>query len=141
MSGSAYNSQNVPVIVPVSLGSLTADGVIHAVQVPQKFVVTAFKVVNAANIAASNTDFALLQLKAGSTVLAQYDTRAAGQGALTANVAKSGALTGAVATPGFSLPAVVVAKGTDLTVVYDETDSGTAIALTLGKAYIEGYWL
>lgn len=138
---SAYNSQNVPVVIPVSLGSLTADGTVHAVKVPQKFVVTAFKLVNGANIAASNTDYALVQLKAGSTVLAQYDTRAAGQGALVANVAGVGALTGAVATPGFKDPAVVVAKNTDLTVVYDETDSGAAIALTLGKAYIEGYWL
>lgn len=122
------NNELNPSIALVKVGSPSADLTIPAMCLVKKSKILSVKIMNGAGIAASNTDFAVISLKAGSTTVASYDTRAAGQGALTANVSKAFAIVSGEETQ---------VAGTDLTLVYDETDSGTAVALTDAVVQIE----
>jgi hypothetical protein len=121
------SNENNPHIVVIDLASLTADTTVPAMNLVKKSVIKSVKFMNGAGIAASDTDYALVNLKAGSTDVATLDTRAAGNGAVTANVAKAMTLVSGQETQ---------AAGTDLKIVYDE--SGT-MALTNAKLQIEYY--
>ncbi len=114
------NEKN-PLLVVVPLGTQGSDITLPAGLVPYKSLLKGAWIQDKAGIAASNTDYAVMQLKNGSTVLASYDTRAAGQGALAANVGKAMSLTSALQE---------IAAGSSLTLDYNETDTGTAVTLT-----------
>lgn len=138
----APNNQNNPVAIVVPLGSPSADLTVPAVSTNRRrLVIEKVQIMNGAIIAASDTDYAVINLKNDSTVLASYDSRAAGEGAIAANVAGDFDLDAAVAVDGFSAAALVVEAGQSLSVQYDETDSGTSVALTNAVVVIHGYWL
>lgn len=138
---SANNPQNSPFVIAVNLLSVAADALMPAFKTPRRCVITKVQIANGADIAASNTDYVKLQLKAGSTLLAEYDSRAANEGALVANVSKDFGLDAAAVQAGFRSAALVVEANTDLTLNYDETDAGTNVAITNGVVSIVGYWL
>ena len=119
------NNENNTNVSEISLGSITADGDVYGLYLPKKSKIVGMYLVDTTGIAASDTDYAVVSLKNGSTVIGSYDTRAAGQGALTALTPKAGAIVAA---------ADVVAAGSYLKVSYDET--GT-IAMTTAKLFVE----
>jgi len=116
---SATSQNRNPLVVVVPLLSLAADKTVPAGVLPRHCVLLAAYIQNGAAIAASNSDYVVAQLKVGSTVKASLDSRAAGQGALVQNVGK------AMAISDSDLPA-----GSSLTLAYDETDTGSNVALT-----------
>jgi len=119
----ALNNDNNPHSHCVSLDSPSADAVSlgGAVHSGKSWVATKVYLLNAANIAASNTDYVLLQLKKGATNVATLDTRSSGNGAVTANAVKALTLVSSETT---------MAAGSVLSVNYDETDAATNVALT-----------
>ncbi len=114
------NEKN-PLVIVIPVGTRGSDITIPGGRIPYKSKLKSAYLVDKAGIAASNTDYAILQLKVGSSVLASYDTRSAGQGALAANVSKSMSLTAADQE---------IAAGSDLLVDYNETDTGTVVTTT-----------
>lgn len=132
------NARN-PFVFALHLGSPSADDAIISgayFYAHRKCVITSAALVNGATVAASDTNYASISLKNVATVIAELDTRAAHENSLVADVAKAMNLVSANSiTAG-----VEVAAGSTLTVAYDETDSGTAIALTDACLVIAGYW-
>lgn len=126
----AMNNENSPQSVIIPLGSPSADKTVPGLQLLKKSKIVSVSLLNNANVAASDTDYFLLKLLKGSTLVAQLDTRAAGQGAVTALVSKALAIqSGQDVQDALS----------DLKVTYDETDSGTAVALTDAVLQINYY--
>jgi hypothetical protein len=84
------NNENNPISVSIHLGSLTTDGaVVPVMYVPKKAKLVSAHILDGAGVAADNSNYVVLTLKNGSTAVASLDTRAAHEGALTANVAKA----------------------------------------------------
>lgn len=127
------NNQNNPQVITSYIGTLSTAGVYPLVFLPRNFVVTGIKLLDQAGIAASDTDYVTLTVKKASTSLATLDTRAANNGAVTANTAK--AFTIASGLSG-TTPVANMVEG-DLTLTYAEGGTGT---LTLAKVQVEGYW-
>ncbi len=128
----AQSQERNPICIPMVLGSPSADDAIIAgayAYLHRKFVVTNAVLVNGAGVAASDSDYVILNVKNGSTIVAEIDTRAAHEGALTADVAAA-----------MNISNATVAAGSTLTVQYDETDSGTSVALTSAVVLVYGYW-
>ena len=123
----SISNENNPCVTVVELGAITADAEVPAAYFSKSRVITKVSVIDAAGIVASDVNYAVLSLKNGSDVVASYDTRAAGQGALTANVAGEAAIVAAQAA---------VAAGSTLTLDYNE--EGT-VAMTAAKLVIESY--
>jgi len=121
----AIDSENSPETLVVDLGSLSADGTVPAMLTKRRIKILHFSILNGAAISASDTDFAEIQLKVGSTVHGDLDTRSAAENGLAQNVWKDGRVVSAV-----------VEKDSKLDVVYDETDAGTNVALTTARAQI-----
>ena len=116
----SLNNENNPAVTVIHLGSLDADAEIPAVYTNKKRRIQAVSLMNGAAIAASDTDFVELSLlDSDDNEIAELDTRAAGEGAVVAFVAKA-----------LNLTQEYVDAGKSLKVKYDETDSGTAVALT-----------
>lgn len=113
----------------IDLGAITADADVFGLFLPKKSKILGFYVKDGAGIAASDTNYFILKLMNGSTELGAYDTRAAGQGALTANTPKAGVLTAALVAMG----GIVVPAGSYLKANYNE--EGT-IAMTAGKLIV-----
>lgn len=117
----AMNNADSPYTLVVPLGSPSADALLPATYVPRKSQLLGAWLVNGAALAASETDYCKVELKNGTTVVAEIDTRAAHENGLAQNVAKAlNVVSGQE----------VLASGATLTVLYDETDSGTSVALT-----------
>jgi hypothetical protein len=109
----AKNNENEPLSVSCYLGALTTDGaLVPALHLPKKSKIVSAKLLNGAAIAASNSNYASLKLKSGSNVIGSLDTRAANEGAVTANVAKPMTLDSTYQ---------VQDALSDLTVLYNET--------------------
>lgn len=121
------NNQNNPAVIVSHLGTVSTAGDYPICNLPRRFVLVSAKLLDQAGIAASDTDYVTLTLKRGSTSLASLDTRAANQGAVTANEAKSFALVAAEQE---------LAAG-DLKLTYAEGGTGT---LTLAKVQLNGFW-
>lgn len=125
-SYASLNNENNPHQLVIVVGSPGADATVLAgLPIGKKMVVTSAQIVNAATIAASDTDFAQISFSkgpvAGPTIVAELDTRAAHESGLVANIAKAMNLVPAATT---------ISSGDLLSVLYDETDAGTNIALT-----------
>jgi len=130
----AQSPERNPICIPMILGSPSADDAIIAgayAYFPRKFIVDKVVLVNGAGIAASDTDYVKLNLKNGSNIVAEIDTRAAHEGAVTADVGIELNVSSTYKT---------IAASSTLTVQYDETDSGTSVALTSGVLLVFGYW-
>ena len=121
----AMNNENAPQVLTVQLGSPGADLTVPAGYFIKKSKILGVYLQNGADIAQSDTNYAILQLLNGSNKVAQFSTKTTGgDGALTANVAQAMNIDPDVG--GYD----VVAEGTSLKFKYDETDAGTNIALT-----------
>lgn len=120
----ALNNENNPLLVSIHLGSPDADALLPALYLLKAGKLLGAWLINGADLAASDTDYVQLELKSGSTILAELDTRAAHENGLSEDVAKA-----------LNLVAAEVdrAAGETLTVNYNETDSGTSVALTDAK--------
>ena len=119
----SISNENNPCITVVGLGSITADLEVPAAYAAQGRVIKSVSVIDQAGIAASDTNYILLTLKNGATTIATLDSRAAANGALTANVAKA-----------LTLVVAAIAAGSTLTLDYDE--EGT-VAMTSAQLAIE----
>jgi hypothetical protein len=118
----ALNNENSPGMLCVPLGSPSADAVVLAGALGSKGVrVLSVSLLNAAAIAASNTDYVQLELKKGSTIVAELDSRAAHENGLAQNALEPLNLVDAEKD---------IAASSVLSVNYNETDSGSAVALT-----------
>lgn len=129
---------NAPFLIPLQLGSITADDIVGGFKAPRKMVILAAKLVNSGAIAQSDTDYVVVQVKVGSNVKASYSTQlTGGQGALADNVSVDMTLTKAAAD-GFRETACILASGDEVVVSYDET--GTT-GLTAAQVALYGYYL
>lgn len=119
------SNENNPHIVLIPLGSPNADKTVPALYARKKMVIKKATLLNGAGIAADATNKLKVQLKNGSTLLAEWNTEAGQEGALSANV-------------GAELPEseIEVAAGSSLTAVVDV--SGT-IELTDALLQLELY--
>ena len=117
---SAMNSERNPHVVSAVLGTQASTISLPLLYVRKKSRLKALRILDQAGISASNSNYLVMALKDENGVsYAQYDTRAAGQGALTALVGGEAALestlvdNGEVEIPaGVSLKLVVTATGT-----------------------------
>lgn len=129
----ALNNANNPHVLLVPLGSPSSDGVILAgVPTGKSLVVTSVQLVNQAAIAASDTNYVQLKLKANQVEVAELDSRAAHENGIASLTVEPLNVSGAVA-------AYVVPAGASLSVVYDETDAGTNVALSSAALSINYY--
>lgn len=120
-SHAAISNANNPNMACVPMGSLSADGVVFMGASHKGMVIDAVYLLNEAAIAASNTDYVQIELKKGSTIVAEIDSRAAHENGIAANTVEALNIVSAEKT---------VSAQDVLTVNYNETDSGTAVALT-----------
>jgi hypothetical protein len=123
----ALSNENSPQLVVVPMGSITADGSLPALYLPKKSFIKSVTIIDVTGIAASDTNYIQVSLQNGSDVIAEMDSRAAHEGALTALV-------------GLSLNMVAAeqeqAAGSSLKVVYNE--EGT-VAMTNAILVVELY--
>lgn len=123
----SLSNENNPSVAVIHLGSPSADAVIPGVVCPANMKIKSVYLVNGDDIAASDTDFVQLSLKNGSDVVAELDSRAAHENGISADTAEALNLVAAQAEP---------EAGDLLMVNYDETDTGTNVALTDAKLCI-----
>jgi hypothetical protein len=117
----ALNNANNPHVMCIPLGSLAADGVVLAGASEKAIDVSAVYLLNAGTIAADNANYVILELKKGSTVVAEMDSRAAHENGITANTVEPLNVVSAQKA---------IASQSVLSVNYDETDAGTNVALS-----------
>lgn len=121
----SLNNANNPMLVLIPLGSIASAGELPGLSLPFKAEIKSVKIINNADISASDTDYAQVSLQKGSTVIAEIDTRAAHENGLTAKVGKALNLVAAQA---------IQDSGSDLKVVYAE---GGTMALTSAVLQVE----
>ena len=85
----AKSNANSPAAIPVVLGTRAATATVPALSLARNFILLAVSYLDGAGIAADNSNYLLLSLQKGATVVATLDTRAGAQGAVTALVAKT----------------------------------------------------
>ena len=122
------NNANNPTSLVLTINSIATGDSYPLAYMQKSFMVTAVRLINQVALAASNTDYVTTILKFATTTVATLDTRAANQGALVANTAKSFG----------ALQATVIPEGSVLFLAH--TEAGSA---TLGNAIVQvdGYWL
>lgn len=128
---SGQNPERNPVVINIPLGSPAADDAIVAgayTYLHRKFIVDEVALVDGAGVAASDVNYVQVELKNGSDVIAEIDSRAAHEGALVADVAS---LLNVVAALN------AIAAGSTLTVNYQE--EGT-VQLTNAMLVVIGHW-
>lgn len=130
----ASNNENNPDVIVAHLGTISDAGDYPVCRLPKRFVVKAVHLLDQNGIAANDTNYVQLTLKAkpaggSASDVAECDTRAAHEGAATANVAYPLNLDAAEAD---------LAADTDLYVTYAEGGTGTT---TLAQLCIYGYYL
>jgi hypothetical protein len=125
----AMNKELVPVSISCYIGTLSTAGDYPLAYFPKNFVLTGAKLLDQNGVATGDTNYVTLSIKNGATTLMDYDSRAAHEGAATANVGKAFA---AVATA-----PIDVAAGSSLKMTYAEGGTGT---LTLAQVVLEGFW-
>jgi len=129
-SFASLNNEANPHVAVVDLGSITTDGDVYGVYLPRKSRIVSVKLVNGADIAQDDSNYAVITLKLGTTVIATHSTKlTGGTSALTANTPASFSLSATDAN-------LVPAANSYLKVNYDET--GT-YAMTSAKVYIVYY--
>jgi hypothetical protein len=132
---SVVNSERMPNVTTVQVGTQAATITLPSMNFRKKSRIKEVRYTDQAGLAADNTNFLQLSLQQGDgTVIAALDTRAANNGALTANTSKALTLTNNAGST--SQPENEVAAGTDTKLVV--TKNGTGVP-TLGQLYIEWY--
>ena len=118
----ALSNSNNPHVMCIPLGSPSVDAtILGGYSYGKKLVVSHVALLNGANIAASDTDFVQLELRKGATVVAELDSRAAHENGIASSVIEPLNIVAAEST---------IAANSVLSVVYNETDAGTNVALT-----------
>ena len=108
----SLNNENCPVTVECHLGTVASGKTVPVMSFPKKAVLSSVKLIDGVGIAASNSNYTHLELQdSANAVVASLDTRAANEGAVTANVAKS-----------FSVADTELPAGEDLKLVYTESE-------------------
>lgn len=123
-SFASVNNENNPNLSVIEIGSPSATGDIYGLYIPSRAKILSVHIVDSAGIAADVANYAKFELKSGATVLSSYDSRAASQGALVANVPKDSVLTS---------DASLLPKGSYLKLSYTKTGS---VSPTAAKAFI-----
>lgn len=128
------SNENNPHTIVAYIGSPSTDNASMPVAYfPKKFRVLSVALINGAAIAASDTDFVQISLEYGSAVvIAELDSRAAHENGIAADVAEAMNIVEAQKD---------IAAGTSVFLNYNETDSGTAVALTGAQLCITGFYL
>lgn len=108
---SKSNENNAHVVL-VHVGTRAATVLLPALYAAKKMIIKKVAYIDQAGLAADNTNYLQVQLKNSSTLLAEIDTRAANEGALTANVAKVAPETGIAVAAGSTLTVNAVKNGT-----------------------------
>jgi len=122
VANAALNNENNPQARCVALGSPSVDATLLGGAVGGKgWRVLSVSLVNGGTVTASDTNYVSVELRRGATVVAELDSRAAHESGLLANTLEPLNLVTAQRD---------IASGAILTVVYDETDAGTNVALT-----------
>lgn len=133
--GSVMNNERNPHVSIVNVGTIAATKTLPGLYFRKKSRIKNVVYVDQAGVAADNTNFLQLSLQdLAALEYATLDTRAAGQGALTAMTAKALAQVSAQKVNG----ELEVPAGTNLQVV--ATKNGTGVS-TLGALHIEWYTL
>jgi hypothetical protein len=111
MSHSNYNNAS-QVVLPI--GTQAASIELPGIYVQKKSIIKSVALINQAALAADNTNFLTIQLldAPSGNVLAEIDTKAANEGALSKNVAKVAPETDIAVAAGSSLAINVVKNGT-----------------------------
>lgn len=122
----ALNNENNPHVMIIPVGSPAADATVLAgLSSGQKLKVLSCYLINAAAIAASDTNYVQISLEKGAigatTVVAELDSRAAHENGIAQNVPEAMNLVAAE---------VEISAGELISVNYNETDAGTNVALT-----------
>lgn len=87
------SNANNPQVFSFQLGDMSVNDDVPLIYLPRSFVLHGARLTDMAGVAADNTDYLTATVKQGTTSLASYDTRAAGQGALVAMTSKALAVT------------------------------------------------
>lgn len=108
------SNENNPHMAMVNIGTQAASIELPGVYCAKKSVLKSVTLLNQAALAADNTNFLQVQVLAApsGSVLAEIDTRAANEGALTKNVGKVAPEANLVIPAGSSLAINVVKNGT-----------------------------
>ena len=130
MAQAAKFNQDNPLVAVVHVGSPSADALVPAFASSKRITITRVALLNGAAVAASDTDYLKLELKVGGTIVAELDSRAAHENALAQNAIEALNLVSGQENQ---------AANAVFTVNYDETDSGTAVALTNAQVLVEYY--
>lgn len=122
----ALSNENNPNVMIIPVGAPSADATVLAgLSQGKKMVVISAHLINAAAIAASDTDFVQLSLMKGAigseTVVAEIDSRAAHENGIAQNIPELMNLVEAEKE---------IDAGDLISIDYDETDAGTNVALT-----------
>lgn len=120
---SASNETN-PNLSVIEIGTPSSTADVYGLYIPSRAKILSVSIVDSLGIAADVSNYAKFELKSGSTVLSYYDSRAASQGALVANVPKDSVLTS---------DAALLPKGSYLKLSYTKTGS---VSPTAAKAFI-----
>lgn len=131
------SNANNPQAMRLYVGTTAATITLPLGKLPKNFIVNGVSYMDQAGIAADNTNFLQLSLKTGATVIATLDTRAAHEGAVTANTSIAMPLDAGVTAGDVTNGAAGEIPAGDLTVV--ATKNGTGVA-TLGVITLYGYW-
>ncbi len=138
------HSTNALLMALLSLGSLSADAdpVLGALlHVPRKWIAKKIYFMNGAALAQSDTDLFVISLKdKDGNVIASFNTADTdGDGPIVKDTPVEMVLNTSHA--GYNTEQLAVAVEAGLcTVEYDETDSGTAVALTSAQIQVYGEW-
>lgn len=108
---SKSNENNAHVLC-IPIGTQAASITLPGTYVRKKSKIRRVTLINQAVLAADNTNYLQVQLKNGSTLLAEIDTRAANEGALAANAAKQAPETEIAVDAGSTLTIDIVKNGT-----------------------------
>lgn len=82
----ANSNENEPLSQGISIGSVTSDGsILPATYITRKSKILGAYLINGADVAADDANYATITIRSGSQVIATLDTRSAHQGALSAN--------------------------------------------------------
>lgn len=133
----AKSNANNPQLIAVTIGTLSTTGTYPVCNLPKNFILIGAKLLDQAGIAADNTNYVTLTLKQGATAIAKLDTRAANEGAVTANTGKAFTVDPAVVTGLVTNGVAYEVPAGDVTLAYAEGGTGT---LTLAVVQLMGYW-
>ena len=108
----AQNNERNPLLIPFQVGTQNADVTLPCIRIPRKFKITAIRLLNGVTLAAHASNYVVVQVKRGTTVVAEWSTKDDGDGGFTANVARAMRLLESLQSGGAQLTVLVDVTGT-----------------------------